>query len=133
MAGLMPVATTIANGLMSAKDKKYGAIYLNIPPKKAFKIFEYKNSYEITNVIIIASSGAAPFNLFINGRHEETFNNFKFRVIDNTPNVKLYKKDNSFFICNVNVNDYLQGFYFSSWGYEYVGSIDDTYTEIKIE
>ena len=132
-AGLMPVATTIANGLMSATDKKYGVRYLNIAPKKAFKIFECKNSYEIVTVIIFASSGAFPFNLIINGRREETFNNFKLRVIDKTPQVKLYVKGKSYFVCNVNKNDYLQGFYFSSWGYEYVGDIDDTYTEIPIE
>lgn len=129
----MPVATTTAKGLMSATDKKYAVRYLNIPPQKAFKILETIQKFEIYNIIIFASSGASPFNLIINGRYEETFNNPKFRVIDNTPQVKLYNKDKSYFIYNANVNDYMQGFYFSSWGYEYVGSIDDTYTEINIE
>ena len=131
----MPVATTTAKGLMSAADKKYGVRYLSVNKNSVFKIAEAEYTYEIINVAIFASSGSSPCCFLINGRRENNGLNIRVKALNYvTGSVKLYQKGLSLYIYNVNIHDQLEGFYFSSWGFEQVGNIiDDTYTEIPIE
>ena len=134
-AELMPVATATTKGLMSAADKKYGVRYLSVNKNSVFKIAEAKYEYEIINVAIFASSGVYPCCILINGRCENDELNINVKALHYvTGTIKLYQKGLSLYVYNVNPHDQLEGFYFSSWGFEEVGNIiDDTYTEISIK
>lgn len=115
MAELIPVATTTKKGLMSADDKKFGVQYVNFPRKQSRKILQVEGGYSQFVCVGFLLSGSSPFNFILSGR-SETNNRFNINLgkINDGGSIKIYKKENSFYLSNLNVNDACTGFLIST-------------------
>ena len=111
----MPVATTTKKGLMSADDKKYSVQYINFPTKQSRKILQVEGDYTYFVCVGFLLSGPSPFNFILSGR-SETNNRFSIYLekINDGGNIKIYKKENSFYLRNLNVHDACTGFLIST-------------------
>ena len=133
VAELMPTATTTTKGLMSASDKKYGVQYINFPKNQSRKILQVEGEYLQFVCVGFLLSGSSPFNFILSGR-SETNNRFNFNLekINDGGNIKIYKKENSFYLSNLNVNDGCTGFLIST---QTIGTdnvtIDDSFTLLE--
>lgn len=78
-------------------------------------------------------SGGSPFNFILSGRSEVN-NRFSITLgkINDGGGIKIYKKENSFYLSNLNVNDGCTGFLIST---QTIGTdnitIDDSFELLK--
>lgn len=118
---------------MSAADKKYGIQYVIFPKKQSRKILQVEGDYLQFVCVGFLLSGSSPFNFILSGR-SETNNRFNFNLgkINDGGSIKIYKKENSFYLSNLNVNDGCTGFLISTQtiGTEDV-TIDDSFELLK--
>ena len=133
VAELIPVATTTTKGLMSANDKKYSVQYINFPHNQSRKILQVDGDYYQFVCVGFLLSGSSPFNFILSGR-SETNNRFSINLgkINDGGGIKIYKKENSFYLSNQNVHDKCTGFLISTHtiGTDDV-TIDDSFELLK--
>lgn len=136
VAELMPVATTIANGLMSAKDKKYGLYFetLTNKSKPCYKFGESKAWQRNIGLVLFTLSSESNFVLFRTNQTNINFDAYVDKIIGARPYLSFFTKDNVLYLRI----EYTAGgnnplYILSGIGVEYIGDnvIDDTYTEIK--
>ena len=133
MAELIPVATTTKKGLMSADDKKYGIQYVRLLKNQSRKILQVEGDYSQFVCVGFLLSGPSPFNFILSGR-SETNNRFSINLgkINDGGSIKIYKKENSFYLSNLNVHDGCTGFLIST---QTIGTddvtIDDSFTLLE--
>lgn len=132
----MPVATTIANGLMSAKDRKYGLYYEYLTNKSypCYKFGESKAWQRNIGLVLFTLNGESNFVLFRTSQTDKNFNVHVDNIIGAGPYLSFFTKDNVLYLRI----EYTAGgnnplYILSGIGVEYIGDnvIDDTYTEIK--
>lgn len=127
------MATTTKKGLMSASDKKYGVQYINFPHSQSRKILQVDGDYYQFVCVGFLSSGPSPFNFILSGR-SETNNRFSINLgkINDGGSIKIYKKENSFYLSNQNEHDSCTGFLIST---QTIGTddvtIDDSFTLLE--
>ena len=129
----MPVATTTKKGLMSADDKKFGVQYINFPRNQSRKILQIEGDYLQFVCVGFLLSGPSPFNFILSGRSESN-NRFTITLekINDGGGIKIYKKENSFYLSNQSVYDGCTGFLIST---QTIGTddvtIDDSFTLLE--
>lgn len=129
----MPVATTEKKGLMSASDKKYGVQYINFPRNQSRKILQVDDDYFQFVCVGFLLAGPLSFNFILSGRSEAN-NRFSITLekINDGGKIKIYKKENSFYLSNQNVYDSCTGFLIST---QTIGTddvtIDDSFTLLE--
>lgn len=127
------MATTEKKGLMSADDKKYSVQYISFPKKQSRKILQVEGDYFPFICVGFLQSGGHPLNFILSGR-SETNNRFSINLgkINDGGIIKIYRKENSFYISNQNVNDPCNGFLIST---QTIGTddvtIDDSFTLLE--
>lgn len=135
-AGLMPVATTIANGLMSAKDRKYGLYFENLTNKNqpCYKFGESKAWQRNIGLVLFTLNSESNFVLFRTNQTNKSFDAYVDKIIGARPYLSFFTKDNVLYLRI----EYTAGgnnplYILSGIGVEYIGDnvIDDTYTEIE--
>ena len=118
---------------MSADDKKFGVQYVNFPKKQSRKILQVEGDYLQFVCVGFLLSGSSPFNFILSGRSEVN-NRFSITLgkINDGGGIKIYKKENSFYLSNLNVNDGCTGFLIST---QTIGTdnitIDDSFELLK--
>lgn len=130
----MPVATEAQKGLMSATDKKYSVKLVDFPKDSARKILQLDGCYQQFVTVGFLLSGSLPLNFILSGRSENSNTNifFKYIKINDGGSIEIYKKDNCFYLKNLNKNDACYGLLLSTQaiGIENV-TIDDSFTLLK--
>ena len=109
------MATTSKKGLMSADDKKYGVQYVRFSKNQSRKILQVDGEYTQFLCVGFLMCGPSPFYFILGGRSE--INNrftIKLEKINLEGNIKIYKKENSFYLSNQNINDGCSGFLIST-------------------
>ena len=132
----MPVATTIANGLMSAKDRKYGLYYEYLTNKSypCYKFGEPKAWQRNIGLVLFTLNGESNFVLFRTNQTNKSLSAYVDNIIGARRCLSFFTKDNVLYLRI----EYTAGgnnplYILSGIGVEYIGDnvIDDTYTEIK--
>lgn len=129
----MPLATTTKKGLMSASDKKYGVQYINFPYNQSRKILQVDGDFFQFVCVGFLLSGPSPFNFILSGRSESN-NEFSINLgkINDGGKIKIYKKENSFYLSNKSIYDGCTGFLIST---QTIGTdditIDDSFTLLE--
>lgn len=136
VAELMPVATTIANGLMSAKDRKYGLYFETLTNKSypCYKFGESKAWQRNIGLVLFTLASESNFVLFRTSQSNTNFDAYVDKIIGARPYLSFFTKDNVLYLRI----EYTAGgnnplYILSGIGVEYIGDnvIDDTYTEIR--
>ena len=118
---------------MSADDKKYGIQYVRLLKNQSRKILQVEGDYSQFVCVGFLLSGPSPFNFILSGR-SETNNRFSINLgkINDGGSIKIYKKENSFYLSNLNVHDGCTGFLIST---QTIGTddvtIDDSFTLLE--
>lgn len=132
----MPVATTIANGLMSANDRKYGLYFENLTNKSypCYKFGESKAWQRNIGLVLFTLNGESNFVLFRTNQTDKSLGAYVDNIIGARRCLSFFTKDNVLYLRI----EYTAGgnnplYILSGIGVEYIGDnvIDDTYTEIK--
>ena len=132
----MPVATAIANGLMSATDKKYGLHFESLTNKNhpCYKFGESKEWQRNIGLVLFTLNVESNFVLFRTNQTDKIFSAYVDKIIGARPYLSFFTKDNVLYLRI----EYTAGgnnplYILSGIGVEYIGDnvIDDTYTEIE--
>lgn len=128
------MATTEKKGLMSANDKKYSIQFITFRTNTGRKLIEINGSYERFICVGFLLSGSSPTNFILSGRSEDTNKNISmnYKLINGGNRLKVYKKENCFYIFNDNKSDSCFGFLIST---QTIGTddvtIDDSFTLLE--
>ena len=132
----MPVATTLAKGLMSATDKKYGLYFESLTNKNhpCYKFGESKKWQRNIGLVLFTLNVESNFVLFRTNQTDKIFSAYVDKIIGARPYLSFFTKDNVLYLRI----EYTAGgnnplYILSGIGVEYIGDnvIDDTYTEIE--
>lgn len=132
----MPVATAIANGLMSATDRKYG-LYNERLTNKDFPCYKFGESKEWqrnVGFVLFTLNGRIDFIAFSTNQTNSSFTTSVEVIHGERTFLSFFKKDNVLYLrveCSKGGNNPL--YILSGIGVEYIGdkAIDDTYTKIE--
>lgn len=129
------MATTTKKGLMSATDKKYNIQFVNFGVKRARKILQMDDAYKQFVTVGFLLSGGFPLNFILSGRTEAetTRLSINYKIINRANDMlKIYKKENCFYLENASTKDSCTGFLIST---QTIGTddvtIDDSFTLIE--
>ena len=135
-AELMPVATANRQGVLSPGILRNIPQSLVLNPGEAKEIINITSSYLMFVCVLFCTVGSYANHIIISGRSNDSADNISImlNVIKRQGGLKLYRKNNNFYVYNSNKTDSSIGFVLSSqWLGIGIVKIDDTYTEIAIE
>ena len=120
---------------MSATDKKYNIQFVNFGVKRARKILQMDDAYKQFVTVGFLLSGGFPLNFILSGRTEAetTRLSINYKIINRANDMlKIYKKENCFYLENASTKDSCTGFLIST---QTIGTddvtIDDSFTLIE--
>ena len=132
----MPVATTLAKGLMSATDKKYGLYFERLTNKNhpCYKFGESKEWQRNIGFVLFTLNGRIDFVAFSTNQTNSSFTANVEAIHGERNFLSFFTKDNVLYLrigYTAGGNNPL--YILSGIGVEYIGDnvIDDTYTEIE--